>query len=285
MAVFKVRLHEGSDAIRFPDEIVQRYKNKRIKILELDLLDEVTSGTGNWIAKGSAFTTDPNGTSSVLTPGIVSGNAADQTSTGTGAQSTTWIGVVNDGTRKKTAYPYDVVARTVELTGTTTASASAEWVRLSKVNVKTVGSGGMPAGDLTVMTSSAGTITTISAGSQESVGQKFWVPKGWAACCFRVDWQQVSAPSAANVARVYIAYSEFQNDPYINGTSTQKLYDEIAINAYQPNGSMPLRNTPLIAATNNTSYIQLYDSLIGAAVTYALKFYILLIDMYGGSFE
>jgi hypothetical protein len=150
----------------------------------------------------------------------------------------------------------------------------------------TMGSTGASIGAITISNTNS-TYVTITAAGNAGTCNNIYVPKGWAACCFKAMWSSRTALLVSSSTSAYysVRYNNFLDDPYVASAgvayaATNTVSDRFAIGQNDGmNGQAKLRQIPLRANTSNSSYLTFHGQQVNGGVTGNVCFYVLLVKI------
>lgn len=155
-------------------------------------------------------------TSAIGSPTIVSSNAADDGDpVGTGARTVRITGVNAS---------YAVVTEDVTLNGTGAVNLTGSYITINDITVLTVGSGGVPAGNLTLAGTGPVTHGYVLAGQNKSTSAIYCVPANYSLLIYKIGVQFGTNSTGANQFK--LAYSTNGGPVYNVGPLYKEPYTE-----------------------------------------------------------
>lgn len=172
--------------------------------------------------------------SAATAPVVVSTNTADNGGAATGALTVRIYGLDEN---------WQYQSEDATLNGLTEVNLAKDWFRVFRMEVLTVGSGGVNAGDISVKHATGGNVmATIKAGDNQTLMAMFTVPEGHIAEALSMIVQLEGGPAQTMVARLWMQE---------NGTDKQaKLVKQVisldgdANSHIHRHFDIPLRNIP-----------------------------------------
>jgi hypothetical protein len=263
------------------DEIIRRFANKQCALLTFETVDTATPGDETTTLNYTA-TTDLDGTTTPVKQTLKVTSSKDSQNPASGVTSMLVMGLAaTDSSTPGAGVPLATTISMPALKNTET-SRNYFWVRYYGMRPAGAGSEGDAAGTITFTSGTTKYASVSAAGCMSTVGH-FYVPAGWAACCFRADYSQnqvllaSNSPHAVYVVRYHKFIDEYYNSA---GAAVNITRDKFSFGMENCSGTVRLRQIPLRAnRSTSSSYITFHGDLITGTLTGSVKFYVLMVKL------